>query len=57
VLAAGLYRRHRLVGVAYRERLGAIADIKAKLHELGVGRFIHYQPFPTATPSRGDITT
>ncbi len=49
VVAAGLYygqvkklyRRHRLVGVVYRERLGAIADIKAKLHELGVGRFIH----------------
>jgi len=49
VVAAGLYygqvkklyRRHRLVGVEYRERLGAIADIKAKLHDLGVGRFIH----------------
>jgi IS1 family transposase len=36
-----LYRRYRLVGVEYRERLGAIADIKVKLHELGVGRFIH----------------
>jgi IS1 family transposase len=49
VVAAGLYygqvkklyRRRRLVGVEYRERVGAIADIKAKLHELGVGRFIH----------------
>ncbi len=30
-----------LVEVVYRERLGAIADIKAKLHELGAGRFIH----------------
>jgi hypothetical protein len=29
------------VGVQYRERLGTIADIKAKLQELGVGRFIH----------------
>jgi IS1 family transposase len=49
VVAAGLYygqvkklyRRYRLVGVQYRERLGTIADIKAKLQELGVGRFIH----------------